>query len=91
MTGPVPYPQSEKQAEQLARLVDWTKAKAVWGAASTALVAGLLVLWTALDNDVVTKQEVIQIVLAVLGVGGVGGGVVYNVPNKAKPKPQEEI
>lgn len=61
-----------------------TPNKAVWGAISTALVAGLLVLWTALADDKVTNQEIVQILLALLGAPTVVGTAVYKTQNKAK-------
>jgi hypothetical protein len=61
-----------------------TPDKAVWGAIATALAAGLLVLWTALADDRVTNQEVVQILLAFLGAPGAVGGVVYARKNRAR-------
>lgn len=49
-------------------------AKAIVG----AVVAGLNSLYAALDNDILNKQEVVAIAIAVLTVGG----GVYAVTNK---------
>ena len=59
-------------------------AKAYIGAAIAALVAGLSVLFTALDDGTVTQQEGVSIAIAVLvSLGAVFGGV-YATPNAPK-------
>lgn len=60
--------------------------KAVYGALATALVAGLLVLYTALDDNVITAQEWVAIVLALLGGPGAVGGTVYQTRNRPRPR-----
>ncbi len=61
-----------------------TPAKAIWAAVSTALVASLLVLWVALTDDKVTNQEIVQILLALLGAPGVVGYGTYRTANRPK-------
>lgn len=60
-------------------------AKAYIGAAIAALVAGLSVWFTALDDGIVSQQEVLAIAIAVaVSIGGVFGGV-YATPNTKAP------
>lgn len=59
-------------------------AKAYIGAGIAAVVAGLSVLFTALDDGFVTQQEGVSIAIAVLvSIGAVFGGV-YATPNVPK-------
>jgi small basic protein len=61
-----------------------TAAKAYIGAAIAALVAGLSVTFTALEDGGVNQQEAVSIAIAVLvSLGAVFGGV-YATPNKPK-------
>lgn len=65
-------------------------AKAYIGAAIAAVVAGLSVLFTALDDGVVTQQETVSIAIAVLvSIGAVFGGV-YATPNTPKVVPHDQ-
>ena len=65
--------------------------KALVAAATTALVAGLIVLWAALDaqgpaGEAVNSQEWVQIALALLGAPAAVGGATYKATNKPKPR-----
>ncbi len=65
---------------------DWTAHKAWAGAGISALVAGLTTLYACLDNNTVTGQEWVGIIIAVLGGFGITGGVVYQVPNRRRAR-----
>jgi hypothetical protein len=62
----------------------YTAAKAYVGGAIAALVAGLGVIFTGLDDGIISQQEWVGAAIATLvALGGVFGGV-YATANKLK-------
>lgn len=61
-------------------IVQVTRWKAVAGAVTAAVVAGLGTLYLALDDGAITAQEAVAVAISALTAGGVTGGVVERVP-----------